>query len=266
MPISDAFIFIRNTSISTTSDLSGRFQIESGRYTSEELVITHLNYQTLTLSLADYTRFPSLIRLSPKNLAFAEVKVNAKRVKSKNRKKWLKQFTEAFFGEGNNRKGMKLLNPEVIWFQEKNGQLLAEAIDYLSVENTALGYKLRFYLETFQTDSKDQTDYRGKVYFEDLLPSVNLKKQARIKRKRRRTFQRSKKYFFRSLVARDLDEAQFPFGEAILDDNRQLIFFNPLTLDSLTIKKGHTQDTLLVDNFFAFSNKKIGCFTDRMLF
>ncbi len=257
VPISDAFIFIRNTSISTISDLSGRFQIEPGGFTRGELVITHLNYQTLTLSLADYSSLPNLIRLSPKNLAFAEVEVNAKRAKSKNRKKWMKQFTEAFFGDGNNRKGMELLNPEVVWFQETDGVLLAEAVDYLAIENTALGYKLRFYLEEFRLEVDDKIDYTGKVYFEDLLASTKPRKQAKIKRRRQKTFQRSKKYFFRSLLSGNLDVEQFPFGEALLDDNRNLLYFEPLTLDSLPIKRGAVQDTLLIDNFFAFTNKNM---------
>ncbi len=258
-PISDAFIFIRNTSISTTSDLSGFFQLAVGDFSRGELVITHLNYQTLTFPLADVTTLPEEIRLTPKNLAFAEVKVKAKRMKSKKRKQWLKQFTAALFGEGNNRRKMKLLNPEAVWFQEKDGVLLAEAVDYLSIYNPSLGYQLRFYLETFRTEG-EEIDYIGKVYFEDKKIPLAIKNQInalKIERRRKKTYQRSKKYFFRSLLAGNLDSEQFPFGEAILDENRQVIYFNPLTLDSLTFKRGPFQDTLLTENFFAFSNKKI---------
>lgn len=258
-PISDAFIFIRNTSISTTSDIAGFFQLAVGDFSRGELVITHLNYQTQTFLLADRTGLPEEIRLVPKNLAFAEVKVKAKRMKSKKRKRWLKQFTAALFGEGNNRRGMKLLNPEAIWFQEKDGVLLAEAVDYLSIYNPSLGYQLRFYLESFRTEG-EETDYIGKVYFEDKkipLAIKNHRNALKIERKRKKTYQRSKKHFFRSLLAGNLDAQQFPFGEAILDENRQVIYFNPLTLDSLTFKRGQFQDTLLTENFFAFSNKKI---------
>lgn len=259
LPVSDAFIFIRNTSISTTSDLSGFFQLAVGDFSRGDLVITHLNYQTQTFSLANGTILPEEIRLTPKNLAFAEVKVKAKRMKSKKRKQWLKQFTAALFGEGNNRRKMKLLNPEVVLFQEKDGILLAEAIDYLSIYNPSLGYQLRFYLESFRTEG-EETDYMGKVYFEDKkipLAIKNHRNVLKIERKRKKTHQRSKKYFFRFLLAGNLDTQQFPFGEAILDENRQVIYFNPLTIDSLTFKRGEFQDTLLTENFFAFSNKKI---------
>jgi len=145
LPISDAFIFIRNTSIGTTSDLLGYFSLEIGDFKRGELVITHLNYQTKTFRLTDLENLAGIVRLSPKNLAFAEVKVKAKRLKSKKRKQWMKQFTKALFGEGSNRRGMKILNPEVVWFQEKDGELLAEAVDYLSIYNPSLGYQLRFY-------------------------------------------------------------------------------------------------------------------------
>ena len=260
IPISDAFIFIRNTSISTTSDLSGTFQLEVGDFARGELVITHLNYKTLTFSLSEMTSLPEVIPLSPKNLAFAEVKVKAKRLNSKKRKQWLKQFTKALFGEGFNRRGMKLLNPEVVWFQEKEGELVAEAVDYLSIYNPSLGYQLRFYLEEFRTKGEDQIVYTGKVYFEDKKVALAIKRQAnaiKIERKRKKTHQRSKKYFFRGLLTGDLDSEQFPFGEAILDENRRVLYFNPLTLDSLILKRGLFQDTLLTDNFFAFSNKKM---------
>lgn len=259
-PIADAFIFIRNTSISTTSDLSGTFSLEVSDFSRGELVITHLNYKTRTFALAEVEHLPETIRLSPKNLAFAEVKVKAKRLRSKKRKQWMKQFTKALFGEGNNKRGMKILNPEVVWFQEKEGVLLAEAVDYLSIYNPSLGYQLRFYLETFRTDAANHTDYIGKVFFEDKKKDLTLEKQrnsTKIERRRQKTFKRSKKYFFRSLLAGEINPKQFLFGEAILDDNRQVIFFNPLTLDSLTIKRGPFQDTLLTDNFFAFTNKKI---------
>ncbi|GEM_PF-2236131 len=259
LPVSDAFIFIRNTSISTTSDLSGFFQLAVGDFSRGELVITHLNYQTLTFSLADIASLPEEIPLTPKNLAFAEVKVKAKRMKSKKRKQWLKQFTTALFGEGNNRRGMKLLNPEAVWFQEKDGVLLAEAVDYLSIYNPSLGYQLRFYLEAFRTE-EDHIDYIGKVYFEDKKTPLAIKKHRnalKIDKRRKKTYQRSKKYFFRSLLTGNLDRKQFPFGEAILDDNQQVIHFTHLTMDSLIILRGQFQDTLLTDNFFAFSNKKI---------
>ncbi len=163
------------------------------------------------------------------------------------------------FGEGNNRRGMKLLNPEAVWFQEKDGVLLAEAVDYLSIYNPSLGYQLRFYLEAFRTE-EDHIDYIGKVYFEDKKIPLAIKKQRnalKIDKRRKKTYLRSKKYFFRSLLAGNLDNKQYPFGEAILDENQQVLHFTSLTLDSLSILRGQFQDTLLIANFFAFSNRKI---------
>ena len=51
-PIKNAFIFIRNTSISTISDITGFFQLDITAFPTSELVITHLSYQTITIALS----------------------------------------------------------------------------------------------------------------------------------------------------------------------------------------------------------------------
>ncbi|MEM1119082.1 MAG: hypothetical protein AAGJ18_01455, partial [Bacteroidota bacterium] len=260
IPISDAFIFIRNTSISTVSDLTGRFELALDDFTNGELVITHLNYQTLTIALSEVKSLPTTIRLSPKDLTFAAVSVKSKRGKSKKRKQWLKQFKKAFFGEGSYGRKMQLLNPEVVWFQEQNGQLIAEAVDYLSIYNGALGYKMRFYLEEFRTNANNQTAYAGKVYFEDQIKDVLQKrkvKAARMQRRRKLTYQRSKQVFFSGLLSKDLDSEKFPFGQAYLNDNLFVEGFTSWTYDSLNIGRGLQQDTLFIDGYFGFANKNI---------
>lgn len=255
LPISDAFIFIRNTSLSITSDISGVAHIDIANFPQGELVITHLNYATITIPLSTLNNLHLTLQLMPKTVLISQVEVKTKRAKSKKRKGWMEQFERAFFGEGRKQKGMELLNPEVLWFEERGDTLIAHAIDYLSIINKRLGYQLRFYLEAFQSRNIDQTTYAGTVFFEDQLAQKKQKKT--IEKRRRKTFERSKKYFFKSLVNNDLDTLQFPFGEAILDDNLNLLHFAPWSVDSLPLTRGQGVDTLWVANFFAFSNRKI---------
>ena len=143
-PVYDAFIFIRNSSISTTTDLSGTFQLDIGDLQQVELVVTHLNYETKTIKIPLRGALPETILLKAKSLEIAQVTVASKRSKSKKRKRWMKRFKAAFFGETKNRKSVKIENPEVIWFEERGRNIKAEAVDYLSIVNEALGYKMRF--------------------------------------------------------------------------------------------------------------------------
>lgn len=164
-PIVGAFIFFRNSSIGTVSDEEGYFQIDKGSFKQVELVITHLNYETQTIRLTPNEQLAFTIYLSPKNLTFQEIIVTSKRRNVKMRKQWMRRFQTAFFGKTRNSKGIKLENPEVVWFEEKDGLLTAEATDYLSITNKKLAYKMRFYLDSFQVDQEENILYAGKVFF-----------------------------------------------------------------------------------------------------
>ncbi|MFK5971474.1 MAG: hypothetical protein QM487_15340, partial [Candidatus Marithrix sp.] len=56
-------------------------------------------------------------------------------------------FFDYILGEGKAAANCKILNPEVLRFEEKNGALRVKAIDLLHIENDYLGYTIRFWLE-----------------------------------------------------------------------------------------------------------------------
>ncbi|MEM1119081.1 MAG: carboxypeptidase-like regulatory domain-containing protein [Bacteroidota bacterium] len=60
-PIDNAFIFFRNSTISTISDFSGFFQLEAGELGKVELVITHLNYETQSYVVDESLHLPNTV-------------------------------------------------------------------------------------------------------------------------------------------------------------------------------------------------------------
>ena len=255
LPISDAFIFIRNSSISTTSDLSGYFEVDKGVLSTAELVLTHLNYETRSIDLTNTSKLPDTIYLVTKALELAAVEIKSKKGNAKKRKKWMKRFRTAFFGSKSQAKSITFLNPEVVWFQEDGRNLRAEAIDYLSIINHDLGYKIRFYLDTFHLDKRKHVVYSGKVFFEDLLAqSTN---QDQLKKNRRLTYLASKKYFFKSLWDKNVASEEFTFGMAQMDSKGRLLDFKVKEMDNLPMKRIGNQTIITTDKHFAFANKNI---------
>lgn len=255
LPISDAFIFIRNSSISTTSDLSGSFNLDKGVFSTAELVLTHLNYETQSINLTTTSILPDTIYLLAKKLELAAVEIKSKKGNAKKRKKWMKRFRTAFFGSNKQAKSITFTNPEVVWFQEDGRNLRAEAIDYLAIINHDLGYKIRFYLDTFHLDKRKHVVYSGKVFFEDLIAqSTN---QDQLRKNRRLTYVASKKYFFKSLWDKNVAQEAFTFGLAQMDSRGRLLDFELKNRDNLPMKQIGNQAIITTDKYFAFANKNI---------
>lgn len=255
LPISDAFIFIRNSSISTTSDLSGFFQLDLGNFSREELVITHLNFQTQSYIIDKTTQLPENIYLRPKNLELAKVEVKSKRIKSRKRKKWLKRFKTAFFGGNYSDKIIAIENPEVVWFREEGRNLKVEAVDYLSIINYQLGYKMRFYLDTFHLDKRKHVVYAGKVFFEDVVGQDVDSEQ--IRRSRGQAYVNSKKYFFKSMWFKKVNPEEFVFGLGELSDRGKLLDYEEKTVADLPIYRVGNHMVITTNKYLAFANKNI---------
>lgn len=270
LPIDYAFIFVENSSISTTSDLSGTFQLEIGDLKQGELVITHLNYETKSIQITPIDDLSKTISIKAKNNNIAPIVVEAKRKNLKKRGRWEKRFKNAFLGQTKNSEFVEIENPEVIWFEEKKDILKAQAVDYLSIINYALGYKMRFYLNTFSLNKNNHIDYSGKVYFEDILEQMADKEK--VKKNRSLTYINSKKYFFSALWAKNINEIAvtysakfgeytikkpFSFGFAQFMEEGKLLKFDKKNIKTLGIKRVGEYDIITTSDYFTFTNRAI---------
>jgi hypothetical protein len=82
---------------------------------------------------------------------------------------------------------------------DENGRLQATAPEPLVIENRALGYRIRYELDHFES-SRGATYYAGSSQFEELKPAYD-REAARWQRNRRRAYEGSTRHLLASLLA-----------------------------------------------------------------
>jgi hypothetical protein len=166
-PISDAHIFINNSTIGTTSDIDGYCELSVSANETQVLIITHVSYETLIIDPESYNHLANgaTIEMQSKNVDLDEVLLTAK--KGKQWKKKFRRFRKTLLGEGKAAANCKILNPEVLRIEEKNGTLWVKAIDLLHIENDYLGYTIRFWLEELSIEKDGSTYYKGNGQYID---------------------------------------------------------------------------------------------------
>jgi len=210
--ISDAFIFISNSSIGTISDKDGQFSLDRTHLPTSDIVITHINYETKYILPKEVLKVVDTIFLSPVKYEIEEVVLRSKG--SRKRKKWLRRFTKSLLGTTNNASGTTLINPEVVLFEEKDRKLKAYTSDYLIFNNETLGYKVWFFLNDYSLEKDDDVLYSGKVFFED-HDNLNTKQLAN----RNHVFERSSRKFYLDYTAENYDSTQYGVAIATLESD-----------------------------------------------
>ncbi|MBL4938880.1 MAG: DUF3179 domain-containing protein [Lutibacter sp.] len=159
--ISDAHIFINNSSHGTISDINGYCELNVSAQETQVLIIRHVLYETLFISPE---HFHSLVKGDTLEMQSKTVNLSEILLTSKKGNKWKKKFRrfrKTLLGDGIAAANCKILNPEVLRFEEKNGTLWVKAIDFLHIENDYLGYTIRFWLEELSIGVDGSTYYKG---------------------------------------------------------------------------------------------------------
>ena len=149
LPIAGASVFLNNTSVGTATNSNGEFELflPSGKY---ELIVSSISYATANQTVSSFEAPSYLtIKLNPKAQELETVVVEA--FDKDGWEKWGQFFTDQFIGTSAIAADCKLKNKEVLRFRhsKKNNELTVLALEPLIIENPALGYTLRFQLETF---------------------------------------------------------------------------------------------------------------------
>ena len=113
-----------------------------------------------------------------------------------------------------------LLNPFTL--------LATEGKDLIEVENHALGYRVKFYLEKFEMEGR-QVIYAGKPLFQYLAPT-NEKQEKQWTKNRLNTYYGSQRHFYKALVTDNLRKEDKVNN--YLHSTHQIIYdlFNPAWL------------------------------------
>jgi hypothetical protein len=150
LPLLLANVFVSNSTIGAAADSQGRFELKCVPLGTQEVVASIVGYapETKRLRLIDTAVHEVEFRLKPRAVQIEGVEVEAK--EPKEWEKNLQRFLGEFLGSTPNAEQCKVLNPEVLDFAISKSELFtATARVPLEMENKALGYRVRLFLDHF---------------------------------------------------------------------------------------------------------------------
>jgi hypothetical protein len=222
-PLQGASIFAQNTTFGEASDPTGNFSIRlpEGGYS---LVVTYTGYETENIRINHASSQDSnfVFELSPKVKALEEVSIA---ISSEVKDGWQKYggfFTDNFVGQTKFAKQCVIKNPEVLhfYFSKKKNRLKVLAKEPLIVDNFALGYTLKFAIDSFTNEYNTKTNlFIGYPFFEQMKGSPE--QQETWVKNRAAAYKGSMLQFMRSLYSRTLQDDGFELQFIIKSNNEE---------------------------------------------
>lgn len=234
--IADVFVFLDNSSTGSITDEQGLFSLKIDSDQNIELVFSHLNYELLSLSLKNAEALADTIFLKASGVLLEEAIVTSK-AKPRVRSRWIKRFRNEFLGDDYDKKLIRLINPEVLLFEQNKGVLKASSKESLIIENKLLGYRIQFFLTDFESyNSEGDLRYHGKVFFEPIKGTK--KEMARYKRNRSKIYKQSSRRFFAALGQQNtMDLATYEVGYATFNKSGKIVNYEPMSVDVLQVEE-----------------------------
>ena len=227
-PLFGASVFAQNTTSGTTTNREGEFSLslKSGGY---ELIVSFTGYQSREIRISNNDNNPLQIGMTKEEKAMEEVVIRSSNEVKDGWDKYGKFFLENFIGSTPNALQCSLQNPEAVhfYYYKKSEKLKVLATEPIVISNQALGYNLRYQLDSFMYYYKTQvSSYRGYCFFSEMDSSFA---QQRIwSANRKKAYDGSKLQFMRSYYDSTLNEDGYEI--ALLDsmyDKRFDIISNP---------------------------------------
>ncbi len=212
-PIAGASVFINSSGIGTVSGSDGRFDLSKFIKTKFEypvLTIAVMGYETATYNLAN-AKGDVVIYLNPLVRELETVTVNAA-IKN-GWEKYGREFIKSFLSYSEFSKLCTIENPEVLkfYYDANQNSLKVIARKPLIIQNNALGYKITYWLESFEHNFSTRIlSYSGLTYYEDLIrPNKRKAQAARWILNRESAYEGSVMHFIRSVHAGTLASSGF---------------------------------------------------------
>lgn len=213
--VSYATVYFSGTFVGTITNSSGDFHLDVTKIEQMPLTVSAVGCHTVKIN--NYTvGKPLVIRMNPLDFKLDEVTVLSNSLVKK-RKTNLRLFKETFLGTTDNGIKCKILNEEDITFNYDSDKdtLKAFASKPIQIENSALGYKITYYLERFEFYYKTATFlYEGDFIFSEDINDSHLNQEA-INENRKEVYLGSIMHFFRTLWDNQLDTEWFVVTSAV---------------------------------------------------
>ena len=214
-PLFGASVFAQNTTSGTTTNREGEFSLslKSGGY---ELIVSYTGYQSKEIRISNNDNNPLQIEMTKAEKAMEEVVIRSSNEVKDGWDKYGKFFLENFIGSTPNAQQCTLQNPEVVhfYYYKKSEKLKVLATEPIVISNMALGYNLRYQLDSFMYYYKTQvSSYRGYCFFSEM--DSNFAQQRIWSANRKKAYDGSKLQFMRSYYDSTLNEDGYEI--ALLD-------------------------------------------------
>lgn len=205
-----ANIFVNNTTIGTSADQNGEFELKNLQPGFNDVVFSYVGYhpRIIRFYIAEGATISSgSVALLQKPEEMEEVQVSEKRDKDWERK--LKSFERFFLGENNNSENCKIQNPWVINFSENSSKstMEASASEPIEIFNYGLGYKIYFYMANFSANP-EKYQIVGQFRFEEAEP-LETKQAVNWRKNRIDTYHGSERHLFKALIDGRAEEEGF---------------------------------------------------------
>jgi hypothetical protein len=212
-PVDLASVYFNGTFLGTKSDQNGYFEIEIPKEYPYPLVISSIGYYSVTLRKFSVDT-ALLVYLTPKVYNLQEIVVNAYSRKEKRQMlKYLEIFRNQFLGETYNAGKCVITNEKDIKFKydTSDNTLKAFCSQPLLINNHALGYRVKYYLDKFEyCEAEHSLVIIGNYIFsEDSIQSKRLG----IRMNREAAYFGSRMHMFRSLCKLNTDLSRFVFTD-----------------------------------------------------
>lgn len=174
-PLASASIFCQNTTLGTYTNKQGEFSISlmSGGY---DLIVSYTGYQTQTIRVSDNAKLEVLMAKEDKSLS--EVVIKTSNEVANGWEKYGDFFVKNFIGSTPNASQTTIQNPEVLkfFYYKRSNKLKVLASDAVQISNNALGYNIRYQLDSFVYYYNTEVSlYRGYCFFSEMEGSDSLK-------------------------------------------------------------------------------------------
>ena len=163
-PLYGVSVYFDGTTIGTTTDNDGLFELKLQSLPNATLVISYIGYESIYLNTV---QSPIEIKLKPSSIVLKEVILEPIPF---SRKEMLAVFREQFLGRTKGGKNCVILNEDAIQFsyESKNFKLAAFSDEKITVRNNYLGYIIEVDLVDFYVLYNKRTlsnDYLRGSYF-----------------------------------------------------------------------------------------------------
>ncbi|HET9429909.1 MAG TPA: carboxypeptidase-like regulatory domain-containing protein [Chitinophagaceae bacterium] len=245
-PLSAASVFCQNTTLGTTTNKEGIFSLslKSGGY---DLIFTFTGYKTQTIRITgEVSRFEILMVKEDKSLG--EVVIKSSNEVKDGWEKYGKFFLENFIGATPFSAHCTIRNPEVLkfYFLKRSNKLRVLATEPIQIANQALGYDLRYQLDSFvYYYNTDINLYRGYCLYSEMEGSDSIRKVW--SSNRAKAYNGSKLQFMRSYY--DTTLVQDGWVISLLDENNKTRF-NKVTDPYDTLYFGALDSTMEVEVWY----------------